>query len=179
MKLLLATHNQAKVDSYTQYLKYMSNLELVTLRDVGITEDIEETGRTFLENALLKAKFFGEKANILALGDDGGLEIHALNNEPGIHSRRWPTQGRERAGDEELVNFTINKMRGVKLEDRTANLTTTAVIYDPETHEYEVFEEKISGFITTEKPREIMPGFPYRAIFYIPKYDKLFQDLDE
>lgn len=176
MKLLLATHNVAKVDEYKKYLKYLSAIEVISLADLGIHDDIEETGRSFKENALLKAEFYAEKTNLLTLGDDSGLEIHALNNQPGILSRRW--LGHE-ATDQELIEYTLKKLEGIEGAQRSAQMTTGMVIYDPSKKLYEYFEDSLKGFIIDQKPEEYITGFPFRALLWIPEYNKLWQDLTE
>lgn len=176
MKLLLATHNVAKVDEYKKYLKYLSRLELVSLSDLRITEDIEETGRTFRENALLKAEFFGEKTGLLTIGDDGGLEIYALNGAPGIKSRRWPGY---RASDEELIDYTLEQMKDIDTINRGAQLTTGLAFYDPARRSYEYFEHAVRGTIIEEKPDEYITGFPFRALLFLPEFKKLWQNLTE
>src|SRR5258706_2283452 len=87
-KLLIATHNPAKLYELKNFFSDLS-LELVSLTDVGITEDIEEDGKTYQENSQKKALFYAKKSNLPAISDDGGIEIAALDNAPGVHSKRW------------------------------------------------------------------------------------------
>src|SRR5437867_4147145 len=98
-RLLIATHNQGKLDELQNLLSDLP-IELVSLSDVGITEDVIEDGATYEENSRKKAVFYAKKSNLPALADDGGLEIVALNYEPGVRSRRW--LGYE-ASDDELI----------------------------------------------------------------------------
>src|SRR6202166_223947 len=93
-RLLIATTNRAKLGEYRLILRDVGiELELVSLADVGISESPEETGATFTENALIKARFYFERARIATLADDGGLEIDALGGEPGVRSHRWLGSG--------------------------------------------------------------------------------------
>ena len=88
LKLLIATRNPGKMREYSGLLRDLP-FELVSLDDVGVTEEVEETGQTFHENASLKAGTYASLAGIMALADDSGLEVDALGGEPGIHSARY------------------------------------------------------------------------------------------
>src|SRR5947209_1976955 len=87
-KLLIATTNPGKIREYTEFLSVLP-VEVLSLSDVGITDDIEEDGKTFAENSLKKALFYATKSGLPAISDDGGIEIAALGNGPGIHTKRW------------------------------------------------------------------------------------------
>lgn len=174
MKLLLATHNKAKIDEYKKYLKYYSTLELITLDDLGLHDSIDETGRTFKENALLKAQYYGDKTNLCVIADDGGLVIKALNGEPGIKSRRWLGH---RASDKELINYTLERMNGI--EDRFARMVAGLIFYDPSKHFYNYFEDYCDGVITKTEPEWYIEDYPFRALLLIPEYNKLWQDLTD
>jgi XTP/dITP diphosphohydrolase len=90
-KILIATTNKAKLEEIKNGLKPLlkQKIKLLTLTDVGVEEKPEESGKTFCENAKIKAKFYAKKTNLPTLADDGGLLIPSLNNEPGVRSRRW------------------------------------------------------------------------------------------
>src|SRR5246127_2850652 len=87
-RLLIATTNPAKLAEYRLLLRDFE-LELVSLAEVGIRDAPEESGATFEENAVAKARFYFARARIATLADDGGLEIDALGGEPGVRSYRW------------------------------------------------------------------------------------------
>src|SRR5258708_35149893 len=130
-QLLIATTNPAKLAEYKLILRDVGiELELVSLGDVGISESPEETGSTFTENALIKARFYFERAGIATLADDGGLEIDALGGEPGVRSHRWLGSGGDDS-DEALVAEVIRRMKTVETARRSARLrAATALIYD-------------------------------------------------
>ncbi len=110
-RLLIATTNPAKLAEYRLILRDVGiELELVSLSDVGISESPDETGATFTENALIKARFYFERARIATLADDGGLEIDALGGEPGVRSHRWLGSGGDDS-DEALVAEVIRRMK--------------------------------------------------------------------
>src|SRR3990167_9592915 len=111
MKLLVATTNPGKLAEIRRFLTDIP-VELVSLKDVGIADSVEETGKTFEENAILKAKFYAQKSGLPTLADDGGFEIDALNGEPGVKSHRWADPSQEN-DDETLINYTLKRLENV------------------------------------------------------------------
>jgi XTP/dITP diphosphohydrolase len=169
-RLLIATTNPAKLAEYRLILRDVGiELELVSLADVGISESPEETGTTFTENALIKARFYFERARIATLADDGGLEIDALGGEPGVRSHRWLGSGGDDA-DEALVAEVIRRMKTVEAARRTARIRATlALIYQAGGVTREATAEgAIEGVIAERAYPVIRAGFPYRAVLVIP-----------
>src|ERR1700678_4772407 len=124
-RLLIATTNPAKLAEYKLILRDIGiELEVVSLAEVGISETPEETGATFTENALLKARFYFERARIATLADDGGLEIDALGGEPGVRSHRWLNSGGDDS-DEALGAEVIRRMKAPKAPRRPARMGAT------------------------------------------------------
>lgn len=170
MKILVATKNPGKLK---EILKYMGEgFELVSLADFPEAPDVNETGTTFEENALLKAKAYFEWSGIPAASDDAGLEIDYLHGEPGVLSRRWP--GYE-ASDQELIDMALDKLKGVPPERRTAHLRTVGCYYDGAHTLME--SEAIDGSIIEERPENCEKGYPFRSIFWIPQFKKIYQEL--
>ena len=171
-RLLIATTNPAKLAEYRLILRDLGiELELVSLADLKISETPEETGATFTENALLKARFYFERARIATLADDGGLEIDALGGEPGVRSHRWlGSGGNENDSDQALVAEVIRRMKGVEAARRTARIRATiALIHeDGGVTREKTAEGVIEGAIAERAYREIRAGFPYRAVLVIP-----------
>ena len=181
MKLLIATKNKGKMGEMKEFFQ-ADGLEILSLDGFSNVPNIEETGKTFEENALLKAKTCFEFFGISSVADDGGLEIDFLNGEPGVLSRRWPsfaeaTEGRpsRKKTDQELINIALEKLRGIPKEKRTARLRTVVTFYDGKNTLSET--ASIEGYITERQEKECEPGYPFRAIFWVPEFDKLFQDL--
>ncbi|OGM98583.1 MAG: hypothetical protein A3C71_02735 [Candidatus Yanofskybacteria bacterium RIFCSPHIGHO2_02_FULL_43_15c] len=170
MKILIATKNPAKAKEVEKYLG--DNFEKVSLADFPDTLDVKETEKTFLENAVLKAKSYFELFGIPAVSDDGGLEIDALNGEPGVMSRRWP--GHE-ATDQELIDLVLYKLKNIPQNKRTAHLRTVGVYYDGKNILHA--EGSIDGYIVEKQTAPCEKGYPFRAIFWIPQFNKLYQDL--
>lgn len=174
MKLLLGTTNPAKIADYKRYLVH-SNLELVTLKDLGlIFEEPLEIGETFEENALQKARFYAEKTEYPTLGDDGGFEVDALDNRLGIESKRWVGP---HGTDEDRINKVLELMNGET--NRKAKLVLTVCVYLPVEREAIFVEKSIEG-VVPEKPSETrMSGFPYRSLLFIPQFNKYYIDLTD
>jgi len=173
MKFLLATTNEGKIQEYRHILG-QEGIEVITLADAGITEKPEETGATCEENAIQKAKFYFERSGGMpTLADDGGLEIDALGGEPGPRSRRWP--GYE-ASDEELVHYTIERMKGIPLEKRTAKFTAVLAV-TPSRGEVQTFSGVFKGRITEEPHYPVIPGYPFRSVFYELHTGKILAEL--
>lgn len=170
-QLLLATKNPGKVLEYKVILKDLP-LELLTLKDLDIKGDAEEDGKTFEENAVKKAKFYSGLTDLPIIAEDSGLEIDYLNGEPGIKSRRWP--GYE-ASDQELIAMVIEKLKGVPMNKRGAQLRV--IIALAINNNIETFEGVLRGIITEKPIGKIIPGYPFRSLFYVPQIKKVLGEL--
>ena len=170
MKILIATKNPGKAGEIKEFLG--NGFELVSLTDFPDSPDTEETGETFEENALLKARTYFEWSGISSVADDGGLEIDYLNGEPGVKSRRWP--GYE-ATDEELIEMALKKLEGVPQENRTARLRTVGTYYDGKNTLSQT--ASVEGYIVEDYCGHCEKGYPFRSIFRIPQFNKLYKDL--
>lgn len=168
MKLLIATTNPGKLAEIRRFLSDLP-IELVGLDEIGIKDRVEETGKTFEENAILKAKFYAQKSGLPTIGDDGGFEIDALGGEPGVKSHRWVT-GKENS-DKELIEYTFKKMKGIR--NRGAQLRAVLALALPNGQIHTA--TAVTRGIIPEKPSyERVPGFPYRSILYIPEIRKYY-----
>src|SRR3989338_653093 len=129
MRLLIATKNPGKAREITEFLGNSAGrrIETVSLKDLSNAPDVEEIGKTFEENAILKAKKYFEWSGIPTVADDSGLEIDYLNGEPGIKSRRW--LGYEMT-DRQMIDTALKKLKGVPIERRTAHLVAIGAYYD-------------------------------------------------
>lgn len=170
-KILVATTNPGKAGEYQTLLSDL-NLEVVNLNDFDDFKIVDETGQTFKENTILKAKGYFSQFNLPALADDGGLEIDALNGEPGVRSHRWLG---EEGSDRELVEYALKKMAKFDLNQRTARIVSWTAFYDGDNLFLE--DGAIEGYIIKETPEWIDKGFPWRSILFIPQFNKLYRDL--
>lgn len=169
--LLIATTNPGKLKEYKELLKELP-FKVVSLKDLKITQEAEEGEKTFKENAIKKAKFYSELTGLPALADDSGLEIDYLNGEPGVDSRYWPGH---RATDQELIDLALQKLKGVPQAKRGAQLKAVLALVISSKKIFTT-ESEINGFITT-KPQRLIPGYPFRSVFYLPKFKKVFSEI--
>ncbi|KKR34368.1 MAG: Non-canonical purine NTP pyrophosphatase [Candidatus Gottesmanbacteria bacterium GW2011_GWC2_39_8] len=176
MKTLIATTNPAKLAEIKSFLSDLP-LELVSLKDVGINQDVEETGKTFEENAIIKGKFFCKLSGLPTIADDGGIEIDALNGEPGVYSRRWAgeenTLTHDTDSDERLINYTLKRMQGIPSEKRGAQMRVVEALVLP-TGEVFTGEGIIRGVISEKPSEQRYLGFPFRSLFFIPELNKFY-----
>ncbi|ASV31922.1 non-canonical purine NTP diphosphatase [Maribacter cobaltidurans] len=166
MKLVFATHNQNKLREVQQLLP--KKIELVSLNDLGCTEDIPETAETLEGNAKLKSDFVYDKYRLPCFADDTGLIVQALNGEPGVYSARY-------AGAQNDADANMDKLlRNLKdKEDRSACFTTViALNLDGET---QFFEGSVQGEIIGSKKGS--QGFGYDPIFKPDGYTETFAEL--
>ena len=178
-RLLIATTNPAKLAEYRLLLREFA-LEVVSLSQVGITETPEESGDTFAENALIKARFYFARAAMPTLADDGGLEVDALGGAPGVRSHRWLGGGGD-TSDQALVNEVIRQMAGVEPSRRGARLRAVCAIkYERDGEVCECTAEAAIEGVIAERPfKEIRPGFPYRAVLFLPERNCYLGELGE
>jgi len=177
-KLLIATHNPAKFEELKKGVKSTLGIkvEIFSLDDLRISRKPKETGTTFEENVLIKAKYYADLAGMPTIADDGGLIIKVLKNEPGVKSRRWP--GYE-ANDEKLINYTLEKLRGLPKEKKAAYLKTVVCFYHPQTKTTLCEDGKIEGYIADKPSKKRIKGYPYRALFIVKKYGKYYDELTD
>jgi len=171
-KILIATKNPGKLKEFKVLLGNLP-IELVSLKDLNIDHNVEENGKTFDENAIKKACEYSKLSGIITISEDGGLEIDALNGEPGVHSRRW--HGR-RMTDKEMIDAVLEKMKDVPPEKRTAHMRGVLALAEPG-KEIKTFEGKIDVVIAFKPSPKIIEGYPYRSIMYLPKKNKYFVDI--
>jgi XTP/dITP diphosphohydrolase len=172
MKLLIATHNPAKVIEYKRYLSDLE-LELVSLSDLNIIEEALEGGKTFEENAVKKVKFYHKLSNLPVIGDDGGLMIDALDGAPGVKSRRWFGY---RMTDEEMIQSVIERMKNIPEGKRTCHLVGIIALAMSNGKSYTQWAQ-IDGVVAQVPTSKRLDGFPYRSFFYLPQFKKFYIDL--
>ncbi len=166
MKLVFATNNPHKLEEVKAVID-PNVFELVSLTDIGFEGDIEEPGATLEENALIKSSYIYERYRLNCFGDDSGLEIDALNGEPGVYSARYSG---ERSHDKNIA-LVLQKLQG-KQNRKARFRTVISLIFDDAEH---LFEGSVEGNITTEKAGS--GGFGYDPIFIPNGYNKTFAEL--
>lgn len=170
-KLLIATTNPGKFAEIERFLSDVP-VELVSLKDVGITDAPEETGISFEENAAIKAKYYAKESGLPTLADDGGFEIDALAGEPGVKSHRWVHGDRENT-DAELIQYTMDRLKDVPDDKRGAQLRLVLAFVLP-TGEIFTSSEKVRG-VVPQKPSDVrVEGFPYRSLLFLTEINKFY-----
>lgn len=123
-QLLVATHNKGKVAEFAEMLADL-DVAWLSLDDVGITEDVEETGETFQANAELKALAYASQTGLLTLADDSGLEVDALDGQPGVYTARYGGPGLTHA---DRYHLLLRNLRDVAPAERTARFRCVIVL---------------------------------------------------
>lgn len=171
MKILFATHNKNKAREVasilSEYRDRLGEIELLTLDDVGVTDDPEENGSTFEENAMIKAKA-GAKTGVLTMADDSGIEVDALGGAPGIYSARFSGVH----GDDKANNaLLLKKLEGVPREKRTARYAVAIACVLPDGGSFTV-RGSTEGLILFDYDGE--GGFGYDPLFWSSDLQKSF-----
>lgn len=156
MKIIFATGNKGKLREAAEILG--DGFELVSPADLGITEDIEETGETLEENSIIKAEYLYSRTGMNVFADDTGLEVDALGGAPGVHSARYATEGHDFNANMDKLLSELSKHPG---EPRTARFrSVVTLILNGEKH---FFEGRMEGRIAMAKAGT--QGFGYDPVF--------------
>lgn len=170
LEIVIATNNPNKVEEYRQMFASISNIKLFSLKDENIHIEIEENGKTFKENSLIKAEAISKFTNKFVLADDSGLEIEALDNFPGIYSARF-MEGRPYK-EKWAAIFEMLKNK----ENKNAQFHCAITFITPAKEKY-VFEGIEKGYITEHIEGE--NGFGYDPIFFSNSLNKTFGNATE
>ena len=168
MKYVLATHNPGKLKEMGAILARFG-VEVVSPKDLGLTVDVEETGTTFAENAMLKAKAICAAAQLPAIADDSGLCVDALNGGPGVYSARYGGEGLDDRGRYMLL---LNNMRGQTT--RAAHFACAIACAFPNGDTLTA-AGRCDGTIAFAPRGE--GGFGYDPVFFVPEKAKTFGQL--
>ena len=169
MKLVIATRNEDKIIEIKEIFEGNS-FELISLSEFLQAPEVEETGKTLLENALLKAESAAKTTGLPAIADDTGLFVDALNGEPGVRSSRYAG---ENASYEENRKLLLKNLDNVPKADRRARFETIAVLVDARGHI--IAKGEVEGLITNEQRGT--NGFGYDPIFQSVYSEKTFGEL--
>ena len=168
-RLVIASHNQGKVMEIADLLRPLE-IKVIGSRDLGL-EEPEETGQTFVENAILKAELAAKAAQLPALADDSGLVVNALGGAPGIYSARW-------AGPEKDFKHAMHRVSEALLlggnPDRSCSFVCALALAWPDGHT-ESFKGQVCGTVTW--PARGQNGFGYDAIFTPVGYRQTFGEM--
>jgi len=169
-KLLIATGNTGKLKELCRLLGEVP-FEIISPAEAGISINIAETGDTYEENALLKAKAFARVSKLLTLADDSGLEIDALGGKPGIKSARF---GGGNLSDQQRNELMLDTLKDVPLAKRTARFKCVIAISDAFGRN-EICHGECEGVIALSPAGS--KHFGYDPIFYLPQFEKTMAEL--
>ncbi|WP_243524686.1 XTP/dITP diphosphatase [Bacillus pseudomycoides] len=171
-QVVVATKNVGKVREFAELFERF-DLEVKSLHDFSHIEEIEETGKTFEENAILKADSLCKQLNSIVIADDSGLIIDALNGSPGVRSARYAGEQKD---DQANIDKVLTELDGVSMEKRTARFyCALAVAFPEEDKEPVIVNGTCEGRILEQRRGE--NGFGYDPIFYIEEYKRAMAEL--
>ncbi|PKK84741.1 MAG: non-canonical purine NTP pyrophosphatase, RdgB/HAM1 family [candidate division Zixibacteria bacterium HGW-Zixibacteria-1] len=170
MQLVLATKNKDKIREIKHLLEELP-VTIMTFEDFLDFPDIEETGETLEENAILKARGIAEFTGLAALADDSGLEVDALGGAPGVYSSRYAGPG---CTYDDNNRKLLKELEGIPKENRTARFRTVIAIAWDE-NKVETVEGTVDGFIAGQKTGR--DGFGYDPVFFSPPAGKTFAEM--
>ena len=166
MQLVFASNNKNKIKEIQQLLP--SSIEILSLEAIGCNEEIPETAETIEGNAILKANYVTQKYGYNCFADDTGLEVEALNGEPGVYSARY-------AGEQKNADDNMNKLLDALKNSENRNAQFKTVIALNIKGEQKLFTGIAKGAITTEKSGN--QGFGYDPIFQAEGFQETFANL--
>lgn len=168
-EIVIASNNKDKVAEFKKYFEKYT-VEFLTLDDLKLKLNVHETGKTFLENAMIKAKAVAKHVNKTIIADDSGLQIDALKGFPGVHSARWLHEFDYQHKNSEIIHMLAEQ------RNRKAQYSCAIVIHYPH-KEMRFFVGTTTGKITKEISNGPY-GFGYDPIFYSDELQKNFADVD-
>jgi XTP/dITP diphosphohydrolase len=179
MRLIYATYNPGKMDE-VKSLGAKYSIDVVSLKEVGVEINVEETGLTFAQNAQQKLKAaqaaLSHNQTDWIVADDSGIMIDALGGEPGVNSRRWI--GREMT-DEEIISYTLQRLGSTPPAQRTAHFKCVLAVAKVNQNPL-MFEAELEGSILIAKDESVLPqpGLPYRQLFFVSDLAKTLGAID-
>lgn len=167
---IIATHNPGKVKEFKEILE-PRGYDVKSLAEIGFTEEIEETGHTFEENAIMKAEAVAKAVNKMVIADDSGLSIDNLGGRPGVYSARYAGEQKD---DQANIEKVLSELKGIEKEQRTARFRCALAVSIPG-EETKTVEGHVEGYIAEEPRGEY--GFGYDPIFIVKDKDKTMAEL--
>jgi XTP/dITP diphosphohydrolase len=172
-KLVLATTNQGKVQEFRELLAELP-LTITGLEDHPEVGNVAETGRTFMENAIIKAKAVAQYTRELTLADDSGLEVDALDGAPGVYSARYGQPG---WNSRQQYQYLLEQLAACGRVSRSARFCCAIALYDPITAKLETAVGTVEGEIAAAPRGE--HGFGYDPVFYLPELGRTMAQLPD
>lgn len=175
MKIAVATKNAHKLKELSELIN-IDGVDFISLKDLNFDGEIVENSKTFAENAMIKAKFIGEKFGLCTIADDSGLCVDALGGEPGIYSARYASENGENADDKANIEKLLEKLKAIPSGERSARFVCSMAFFAPEGTAFTV-NGICEGHIASECIGN--SGFGYDPVFYCTKLCKTFGEATE
>jgi XTP/dITP diphosphohydrolase len=173
LRLLIATKNPGKLVEISRFLSDLP-VKTVSLKDIGIAKDVVETGKTYRENSVKKAKFYAKESGLPTIADDGGIEISGLHGEPGVRSRRYFGKHGKEATDSEIIEAMRKLIKRLPKDSLGATFKVVLTLAKPSGKTFSV-DGKVRGIL--KDPRfKLFRGYPYRSFFFLPKINKYYHE---
>ncbi|HZJ18607.1 MAG TPA: non-canonical purine NTP pyrophosphatase [Patescibacteria group bacterium] len=167
-KILIATGNKGKLKDLNFFLKDLE-IEILSLKDLNLIQDVKEDGKTYKENSEKKALYFAKLTSLPTIADDGGIEIDALGGKPGVDSKYW-------AKNEDAIIEKLKKIaENLSENNRRAVFRVVITLALPDGKVFST-EDKIEGIIVKNEYTKRIEGFPYRSFFYLPNIKKYYHE---
>lgn len=170
MKFVVASANKGKIQEIKKILEG-SSLEVISMAEAGFNDEIDETGVTFEENAMIKAETIARKVDAIVMSDDSGLEVDALNGAPGVYSARYAGPG---ATDMDRVIKLLGELSGVPDDKRQGRFVSAIAVVLPGGSKF-VVRGTCEGIIAKEPSGS--NGFGYDPVFYLPEFNCTMAEL--
>ena len=174
-RLVIGSTNPAKVKEWSTLLK---GIKVLGISKLGDFAEPEEHGKTFEENAVIKARHYAKLTGEYVFSEDGGYEVDALGGLPGVRSRRILPGGKD-GTDEELINYVLKKLRGIPLKKRGVKLSFAAALSDPNGNIIYKDSGSFAGIVAGDPGPVKIEGYPFRTIHFIPELGKTYAEFTE
>ena len=169
--VVIATRNTGKMNEMRKML-FNTSFSAFSLDEVSVLEEVEETGTSFEENAMLKAETYGKLSGKLTIADDSGIEVDALGGAQGIYSARYGGDGKD---DQDRNKLLLENVEGIPEHQLTARFRCVVALWNPIDNTIVTFDGKIEGKITRNVRGE--NGFGYDPLFFFPEKNKTLAEL--
>ena len=170
----MGTTNPGKLSEWKEILG--DTIDLVGISELGLYPEPNESGKTFEENARIKARHYASLSGEYVLSEDGGYEVDALGGAPGVKSRRI-LPGDKEGTDQELIDYVLKKLKNTPKEKRTVSLTCSVCVSDPKGNIVYEDKEKFKGIVSSKPGPILIPGYPFRTIHFIPSLGKTYAEI--
>ncbi len=174
-RLVIGSTNPAKVNEWSKLIK---RVNVIGVSKLGSFPEPKEQGKTFEENAVIKARHYAKLTGEYVFSEDGGYEVDALGGAPGVKSRRILPGGKD-GTDDELINFVLKKMKGLPSSKRSVKLSFAAAVSDPKGNIIYEDNGSFAGIVAGKPGPVRIEGYPFRTIHFIPRLGKTYAELTE